>query len=144
MKISINKKYLRRCIIIIVGVAITIFSWIGTYNHMIHRMIPVEGTVLAKSDELSSGKYPTQKWTIAFKPDNLPIMDVNISFHTYSTIKKGDRITLCLHRDIVYNVSTGEIILEMCMFIITALTVLVLLVSICFIIYWILDYMWNG
>lgn len=54
---------------------------------------PEYGVVVGKNDAMTSGKYPKQKFIIAFKFDNpeYGTQDINVTFSTWNSLKTGDR-----------------------------------------------------
>lgn len=54
---------------------------------------PEYGVVVGKNDAVTSGKYPKQKFIIAFKFDNpeYGTQDINATFSTWNSLKVGDR-----------------------------------------------------
>lgn len=54
---------------------------------------PEYGVVVGKNDAVTSGKYPKQKFIIAFKFDNpeYGTQDINATFSTWNSLKTGDR-----------------------------------------------------
>lgn len=70
-----------------------VFSNISLYNDIMYDGTWESGTVIAKNETVTSGKYPSQKFIIAFKYDKYGTEDINVSFSTWNSLNPGDRVS---------------------------------------------------
>lgn len=80
----------------IIGTIAVILLIIPLYKGypLFNRDIKYEcGVVVGKNDAMTTGKYPQQKFIIAFKFDNptYGTQDINTAFHVWNSLNVGDR-----------------------------------------------------
>lgn len=94
MKDNIFKRFhIGRCLIIAILFLGVAFSEYCFYQVFFSHDVACPGTVLAKNETMTSGKFPKQKYIISFKYDEpkLGTKDITVSFSTWNNLNKGDR-----------------------------------------------------
>lgn len=81
----------------IILICLAAFATLSIYKFFViseqKKTNPEYGVVVGKNDEMTSGKYPKQKFIIAFKFDNSEYgtQDISTTFSTWNSLKIGDR-----------------------------------------------------